>query len=147
MNELMHEAINKFHIVNIMCGSLALEIDAGKEGQFPVKERIIQLIPKVEEELCRARRLLIEITELTDKKLNCYHEVEHFFKVIEPVLSFLEGKIIECKGIVKDKIGALSKENIILFLRIMEEKALACAITLKELKDTLIKSGKYKPKN
>ena len=146
MNELMHDVINKFHTVNIMCGSLALEIEAGKEGQFPVRERIIQLIPRIEEELSRARRLLIETTELTDKKLNCYHEVEHFFKVIEPVLSFLEAKIIEFKNVINDTAGSLSKKEAIPFLRIMEEKALACGIVLNEFKCSLIKSGKYADK-
>jgi vacuolar-type H+-ATPase subunit I/STV1 len=131
-----------------MCGSLALELESVKtqaEDAVSLQERIKQLLPNLEKELKRARQLFIEIAELIKIKLNCYQEVEHFFKVIEPALSFLENRAVELKNNIKDSNSRLSKREIIASLYVIEEKSLTCALSLKELKDALIKSGKYKP--
>jgi hypothetical protein len=149
MNELMHEAINKFHTVNIMCGSLALEVESDnphvKDTAY-LKQRILQLISNAEDELRRARQLLIEITSMMAEKLNCYHENEHFLKTIESAMSFSENKAIELKNII-EKDNPLSLAAVSALLHSIEEKNLSCAVGLKDIKDKLIKSGKYKPKH
>ena len=143
MNDLMHEAINKFHTVNIMCGSLALEIEAGTADQACIIDRIKKLPPKIKGEIKRARELLSDIAQWIQKKLNCYDDTEHFFKVIKSSASSLEGRSCELENIINDKNNSLVKKDIVPFLHMIEEKALACAITLKELKDSLVKNGVY----
>ena len=149
MNELMHEVINKFHIVNIMCGSLALEIESDKiHAEEPTywREKISQLSLGIDGELKRARKLLIEITTIMAGKINCYHDNEHFLKEIESSLSFLDNKSLDLKNNVKEA-NLLNIKDMVAFLHTMEEKALSCAVSLKDLKECLIRSGIYKPKN
>jgi len=144
MNELMHEAINKFHTVNIMCGSLALEVESDnphvKDTAY-LKQRILQLISNADDELKRARQLF-----MMAEKLNCYHENEYFLKTIEFAMSFSENKAIELKNII-EKDNPLSLAGVLALLHSIEEKTLSCAVSLKDIKDRLIKSGKYKPKH
>lgn len=147
MNKLIHNAINKFHNINLRCGMLALESESGSaatDDPARFKRRLGELLRDVAEDLKSSRQLLIEITTISSEKLDCYAENEHFFKMVEPILSIIEAKKLELENTINENKGPLSKKEIIKLLHVMEEKALACGVILKELRDGLIKSKKYK---
>lgn len=149
MNKLMHDAINKFNAINLRCGTLALESESESilaDDSLQLKKRLEELLPNVEEDLKHSRQLLLEITTISGEELNCYAENEHFFKMIEPMLSAMEDKKLELENIINETEETLPKKDIIKVLHGIEEKALACGIILKELRSTLIKTGRYKIK-
>lgn len=151
MNKLIHDIINKFNAINLMCGTLALEAGRSDEPGMEasrLKERLADLLINIEADLVKARGMLDEIIRLLSGELNCYKENEHFFKIIEPGILTIDEKREELKRIVAGsgtgEPGApLPINNIISLLHATEEKALACGIVLKELRSNLISSGKY----
>lgn len=147
MNKLLHDAINKFHNINLRCGTLALELESGGaliEDSPQLKKRLQRLPDDLQEDLGVCHRLIKEITAIISGELNCYEKNEHFFKVIEPILSVVEAKRLEFENIVKENKPPLPRNKLIRILHTTEEKALACGIILKELRISLIQSGIYK---
>lgn len=144
MNKLLHDAINKFHNINLRCGTLALELESGgalKEDSAPLeKKRLEELLDDLKKDLGFCCQLFKEITTIASKELNCYEENKHFFKVIEPILSVMEAKELELENIISKNNPPLPRNELIRILHTMEEKALACGIILKELRTGLIKS-------
>jgi hypothetical protein len=149
MNELMHEVINKFNTINIMCGSLALEVEA---GTFPVnnkallKKRLKDIVENIDKEFSRGRLLLSEIGSMFKDTLHCYSENEHFLKTINSSVCLLETRFSSLKDDLTKSCYDMANNTIIISLHAIEEKALACAIVLNELKGALIRSGKYTQK-
>lgn len=146
MNNLMHDVINKFHNINLRCGTLALEVESGSaltDDSTQFKKRLEGLLRDVTRDLESSRQLLTEIIAISNKLLNCYVENEHFFKMVEPMLSIIEAKKLELGNIINENVGTLPKKEVITLLHAIEEKALACGVILKELRNGLIKSGKY----
>ena len=149
MNSLMHDAINKFHVINIGCGTLALEIEVDKSPEHDsayFKKRIEELLSRVEQDFTRARGLLKEITEKVAGELGCYDENEHFFKQIESDLALAQEKKSELLDFIAGSDIIVSRPAVTRMLHVIEEKALACAMALQDLKGALIKAGKYKVK-
>ena len=149
MNDLMHSVINKFNTINIMCGTLALEIEAhalAKDNAPDIKKRLKELIDNVGQELSHGKNLISQITSMFKDTLKCYSENEHFLKTIDSSLRLLEARFDNLKcDLIKNNFN-ISDNNLIISLHAIEEKALACGIVLNELKGSLIKSGKYTKK-
>jgi len=146
MNELMHSVINKFNTINIMCGTLALEIEAGsfsESGTAQFKKRLKELVDNIDKELSQGKRLLTEINSKLKDALNCYLENEHFLKTIDSSLRLLENRFSNLKSDLIKNSFDIADNNLIISLHAIEEKALACGIVLNELKGALIRSGKY----
>lgn len=147
MNELMHELINKFNNINIMCGTFALELkcDSGLINDLVrFKKKAGGLLYSMRRDINRSRQLLEEITATLTKESDFLHENEHFLKVIEPIMPIIEEKKLELENIINGNTASLPERKIIALLHLIEEKALACAIALRDLKSALIKSGRYK---
>ena len=147
MNALMHDAINKFHVINIGCGTLALEIEHDKtpvHDSAYFKQRIEDLMGRVDRDFAHAQVLLKEITEKVAGELDCYEGNERFFKRIESDLSAAQDKKSELLDFIGRNDIIVSRDSITRMLHTIEEKALACAMTLQDLKGALIKAGKYK---
>jgi hypothetical protein len=146
MNELMHEAINKFHIVNIMCGTFVLEIEAGtfpENNKALLKKRLKDLVENIDKEFSRGKVLLSDINSMLKDVLHCYSENEHFLKTINSSVCLLETRFSCLKDDLTKNRYDIAANSIIISLHAIEEKALACGIVLNELKGALIKSGKY----
>ena len=72
MNELLHELINKFNNISVMCGGLALVLESqSQNGQLKInlREKVAELHHSIIENLDASRRLLDEIEEITYEKL------------------------------------------------------------------------------
>ena len=146
MNELMHEVINKFNTINIMCGTLALEIEAGtfpENNKALLKKRLKDLVENIDKEFSRGKMLLAEIDSMLKDTLHCYSENEHFLNTINSSACLLETRFSCLKDDLTKNRYDIAANSIIISLHAIEEKALACAIVLNELKGALIKSGKY----
>ena len=149
MNKLMHSAINKFNNINIMCGTLALEIESGafSKNDTPLLEkRLKELVKHIDKDFEHGKNLLAEITAVLKDSLNCYSENEHFLKTINSSVALLESRYAELKNNLADNNYNIPTNNLIISLHVIEEKGLACGIILNELKGVLIKSGKYTQK-
>ena len=146
MNDLMHSVINKFNTINIMCGTLALEIEAGtfpENNKALLKKRLKDLVENIDQEFSRGKMLLSEINSMLKDALHCYSENEHFLKTINSSVCLLETRFSNLKDDLTKNCYDIAANSIIISLHAIEEKALACAIVLNELKGALIKSGKY----
>jgi hypothetical protein len=146
MNELMHEVINKFNTINIMCGTLALEIEAGtfpENNKALLKKRLKDLVENIDKEFSQGKMLLAEIDSMLKDVLHCYSETEHFLKTIKSSVCLLETRFSSLKDDLTKNCYDTAANSIIISLHAIEEKALACGIVLNELKGALIKSGKY----
>lgn len=149
MNKLMHSVINKFNNINIMCGTLALEIESGafsKSDTAPLEKRLKELIKNIDKDFEQGKNLLIEIIAVLKDNLNCYSENEHFLKTINSSVALLESRYNELKNNLTGNNYDIATNDLIISLHIIEEKGLACGIILNELKSVLIKSGKYTQK-
>lgn len=147
LNELVHDAINRFNTINLKCGTLALELesDSASANTPPqLKKRLEELLGGTEKDLKSARRLLDEIITEVSQGQDSYKESEHFFKVIEPIMSVIEEKKLGLANIIDKNGSFLTGKDLVGLLHVVEEKALACGIILRELRSSLIRSGKYK---
>lgn len=147
MSRLIHDAINKFNTINLKCGTLALELESESmlaEDPPQTRKRLEGLLEDAGGDLATSRQLLAEIIAISGQSLDFYKENEHFFKVIEPIISVIENKRAELGNIINENKSPLAARDIVGLLHVIEEKALACGIILKELRGSLIKAGKYK---
>jgi len=100
MNKQLHDAINKFNAINLMCGTLALELESPEGAAYTtsrLKDRLNVLAHSIDGDLHSSRQLLREITEISKQEPDCYEESVHFFKVIEPMLLIIERRGLRLK--------------------------------------------------
>ncbi|MFH1868629.1 MAG: hypothetical protein ABH843_06630 [Candidatus Omnitrophota bacterium] len=151
MNQLIHNIINKFNVINLMCGTTALEIESSDRDTAitpETKDRLKKLVSSIEAYNAKARQMLDEIIKTVSEEPDCYKDNEHFFKVVEPGILDIEEKRKQLGQAVADYGAAAGStlsldSKIINLLHTIEEKALTCGIMLKELRGNLVKSGKY----
>lgn len=147
INKLIHDGINRYNTINLKCGTLALELESGStltDNPAQLRKRLEELLGETGRDLKSARQLLAETVTAVSQEQDSYKESEHFFKVIEPIIVVVEEKMLKLENIINEKRTVLAGKDLIGLLHVIEEKALACGIILRELRSGLIKSGKYK---